>query len=337
MRALQVLHSDINFSYRYTYNGKELDKEGLGGGGATFDYGFRIYNAQIAKFLSVDPLYKSYPWNSTYAYAENDVMSSIDLDGLEKLKVTLTSFAPFDYFGGGFVGNGDDATFKSKTTKYKLRASTILDVSKNTVSNTNAGKVPTVWGPDIKNNPYKAVSDTKVETVSTNSKGQFVLEASAGNDAAMCPVLFLGLFVRPIVAAAATPLLRDIDISGVVNMNVDLGTKISYSIQNKILKVSGNIYGDKFPAGQATLEDETGNSIFLQVSPIDMKEAQNKEVAPWIMLYGKGDKNMGTFDLTIKLGDKNEFLSITDNKTGITYNSVEEYNKQFEKTEPVKN
>ena len=27
---------------------------------------------------------KSYPWNSTYAYAENDVLPNVDLDGEEK-------------------------------------------------------------------------------------------------------------------------------------------------------------------------------------------------------------------------------------------------------------
>ncbi len=37
----------------------------MGGGGSTYDYGFRIYNPNIAKFLSVDPLTKDYPWNSS--------------------------------------------------------------------------------------------------------------------------------------------------------------------------------------------------------------------------------------------------------------------------------
>jgi hypothetical protein len=45
----------------------------------------RIYNPQIAKFLSVDPLYKDFPWNSSYAFAENDVIRNIDLDGMERL------------------------------------------------------------------------------------------------------------------------------------------------------------------------------------------------------------------------------------------------------------
>lgn len=45
----------------------------------------RIYDPRIGKFLSVDPLAKEYPWNSPYAFAENDVMRNIDLDGAEKL------------------------------------------------------------------------------------------------------------------------------------------------------------------------------------------------------------------------------------------------------------
>ncbi len=68
--------------YRYGFNGKELDKETSST--TTYDYGFRIYNPALGKFLSVDPLTSSYPWNSTYAFAENDVIRCIDLDGLEK-------------------------------------------------------------------------------------------------------------------------------------------------------------------------------------------------------------------------------------------------------------
>ena len=56
----------------------------MGGGGSTYDYGFRIYNPQIGKFLSVDPLSRNFPWNSPYSYAENDVIRCIDMDGLEK-------------------------------------------------------------------------------------------------------------------------------------------------------------------------------------------------------------------------------------------------------------
>lgn len=38
---------------------------------------------KLSRFLSVDPLAKDYPWNSTYAFAENRVIDGIDLEGAE--------------------------------------------------------------------------------------------------------------------------------------------------------------------------------------------------------------------------------------------------------------
>ncbi len=67
--------------YRYGFNGKERDTNL--GGGTHYDYGFRIYNPRIAKFLSVDPLTKSYPFYSPYHFAGNSPIRFIDLDGLE--------------------------------------------------------------------------------------------------------------------------------------------------------------------------------------------------------------------------------------------------------------
>ncbi|WP_375577566.1 RHS repeat-associated core domain-containing protein [Marivirga tractuosa] len=71
-------------AYRYGFNGKEKDVEGMGGGGSTYDYGFRIYNPRIAKFLSVDPLTAEYPWYTPYQFAGNKPIRFIDLDGLEE-------------------------------------------------------------------------------------------------------------------------------------------------------------------------------------------------------------------------------------------------------------
>ena len=75
-----------NSDYRFGFNGKELDKgdEGMGGGGSTYDYGFRIYNAQLGRFLSVDPLSRSYPWYTPYQFAGNTPINAIDLDVLEE-------------------------------------------------------------------------------------------------------------------------------------------------------------------------------------------------------------------------------------------------------------
>ena len=75
-------YSVANTNYRYGFNGKEMDRETTGT--TTYDYGFRIYSPGLGKFLSVDPLTEEYPWNSTYAFAENDVIRAIDIEGAEK-------------------------------------------------------------------------------------------------------------------------------------------------------------------------------------------------------------------------------------------------------------
>jgi RHS repeat-associated protein len=73
--------------YRFAFNGKESDPEWKGTTGAVYDYGFRIYDSRVAKFLSVDPLTKDYPWYTPYQFAGNTPIQAIDLDGLEEMKV----------------------------------------------------------------------------------------------------------------------------------------------------------------------------------------------------------------------------------------------------------
>lgn len=69
-------------NYRYAFNGKEKDDE-IQGNGNTYDYGERIYNPRLGRFLSIDPLTKEYPELTTYQFASNDPIRNIDIDGLE--------------------------------------------------------------------------------------------------------------------------------------------------------------------------------------------------------------------------------------------------------------
>ena len=64
--------------------GWQKDGEGEWGNSAHYDYGFRIYDPSIARFLSVDPLTASYPWYTPYQFAGNKPIVAIDLDGLEE-------------------------------------------------------------------------------------------------------------------------------------------------------------------------------------------------------------------------------------------------------------
>jgi RHS repeat-associated protein len=74
--------------YRYGFNGKENDNE-VAGDGNQYDYGFRIYNPRIGKFLSVDPLTNKYPELTPYQFASNMPIIAVDLDGEEAKIVTI--------------------------------------------------------------------------------------------------------------------------------------------------------------------------------------------------------------------------------------------------------
>ncbi len=68
--------------YRYGFNGKENDND-VKGAGNQQDYGMRVYDPRLGKFLSEDPLTQKYPELTPYQFASNNPIKMIDLDGLE--------------------------------------------------------------------------------------------------------------------------------------------------------------------------------------------------------------------------------------------------------------
>jgi RHS repeat-associated protein len=74
-------------NYRYGFNGKENDND-VKGAGDQLDYGSRIYDPRVGKFLSVDPKTRNFAFYSPYHFSGNNPIRNIDLDGGE----------PKDYF-----------------------------------------------------------------------------------------------------------------------------------------------------------------------------------------------------------------------------------------------
>ncbi len=98
------------YNYRYTFNGKETDNET-----GTQDYGMRIYNPALAKFLSLDPLSKKFPFYSPYSFAGNKPIIAIDLDGLEEKIVINNSYS--------LIYKGVDGKFHNrKLTEAEVKA-----------------------------------------------------------------------------------------------------------------------------------------------------------------------------------------------------------------------
>jgi RHS repeat-associated protein len=112
-----------NTGYRYGFQGQEKDDEWKGSGNHV-NFKFRGYDSRLGRFWSVDPLFRSYPWNSTYAFAENDVIRSIDLEGAEKLIMTqylyLTS-GKLVKLSEGIVKNDGDWNGDIHRTSYFFR------------------------------------------------------------------------------------------------------------------------------------------------------------------------------------------------------------------------
>ncbi len=81
-------YSSSSSSYRYGFNGKEKDSETK-----TQDYGMRIYNPSLGRFLSVDPIAKIYPELTPYQFASNRPIDGIDLDGLEWALTTSSTYS----------------------------------------------------------------------------------------------------------------------------------------------------------------------------------------------------------------------------------------------------
>lgn len=69
-------------AYRFSFNGKENDNE-VKGDGSQQDYGMRIYDPRLGRFLSVDPITAKYPELSPYQFSTNNPIQNIDVDGLE--------------------------------------------------------------------------------------------------------------------------------------------------------------------------------------------------------------------------------------------------------------
>jgi RHS repeat-associated protein len=69
-------------TYRYGFNGKEEDDD-VKGDGNQQDYGMRIYDTRLGRFLSADPITAQYPELTPYQFASNSPIAGIDRDGLE--------------------------------------------------------------------------------------------------------------------------------------------------------------------------------------------------------------------------------------------------------------
>ncbi len=108
-------------AYRFGFQGQEKDNEVYGSEGTSYALDYRMHDARVGRFLSIDPLAFLFPWNSPYAFSENRVLDTVELEGSEAVPTPDKAEDPKwglpdggeGWTEGGSYDDGNGFSFKS--------------------------------------------------------------------------------------------------------------------------------------------------------------------------------------------------------------------------------
>jgi RHS repeat-associated protein len=247
--------------YKYGFNGKEKDDE-VKGNSAQYDYGFRIYNPRLGRFLSVDPLFESYPWLSTYQFAQNDPIRNIDIDGLEGGSAIEYVFT--------IVGRDVEAWWNS----WSLSSLPSLAPNKSAPPINNNSRQPVLKKPDaatIANQVQRSSNTAFKKDINLSESVPFVSQQNFPNPSEACCI-------------ASQKILRDFGIKSA-------GAKSNRIIIGKNSADNSNIEATKDArAGVDYINEqlEFGNPIMVGVNHNLNKGQKDKEAADhFVVIVGR--------------------------------------------------
>ena len=99
--------------YRFSFNGMEKDDE-VKGVGNSLDFGARIYDSRLGRWLSIDPLAKKYTSLSPYNFVANNPLNNVDLDGRDIKPLTSTDVNTLTNVFNSFKGLFNATSYNSK-------------------------------------------------------------------------------------------------------------------------------------------------------------------------------------------------------------------------------
>jgi len=179
-------------SYKYAFNGQEKDDE-IKGAGDSYDFNFRIYDPRLGRFLSTDPLSKSYPYYTPYQFAGNNPIKYIDLEGLEQGEWDMTNnnkplIVPVTYKNVEFLvvfkfdenGQTNSVTIKALQEKKNRRGDVVsskqfsatVQISDKEIFESNSLKISGAVSD--------AVGDFKIKVMQPNQNPEEILKDDTG-------------------------------------------------------------------------------------------------------------------------------------------------------------
>jgi RHS repeat-associated protein len=279
-------------TYRYGFNGQEKD-DGVKGVGNSYEFKYRVHDSRLGKFLSVDPLSKDYPWNSPYAFAENDLIRAIDLEGLEKYIVTARTFIPMEKlpnptyspnFTSSSFGGDNRYYYTINDASYRTEQKVVADFDANLLyftNNTASGSI----GYDKNGNVVEISAPTTAGTIRTTPNTEMTTSTT----------IYLTVNASNLLVAGAPAI------------NYDLAVTITPSSDGKTFdyQIKGKTNG--FPAYELWITDQTNNNSYLlfNQSPTLLNEGAGSLFPPMEHEYNlKGNSSTvnpsttNTFDMT---------------------------------------
>ncbi len=112
----------VSGGYRYGYQGSEKDNETKGNGNS-YTTEFRQLDPRLGRWLSIDPLFAKFPWQSPYIQANNNPIIYSDNKGLEAEDWIKIREKRGDKFKNKVVYDSNITTDESAKEKYGQNAS----------------------------------------------------------------------------------------------------------------------------------------------------------------------------------------------------------------------
>ncbi len=274
----------------FGFNGKLKDDEIHNATGTSYDFGARLYDPRVGRWLSLDPKAADLASWSAYHYGLDNPVLFIDPDGQFPYTFHVRAFAPPNAFkGSGF--HDDKRGFSTSTSETsRIKQSFTVDPTARTSSGGTPTSDPTYWNGLNTGTATNRGGVSKAE-FGTNSVGSAMASVSAAFDGS-----------NPAFKGAAP----DISVSTAIS--------ITENLQTGQVFVSLDLSSKQFPATESFVQDAAGNAVFLAGAAAFGTAGD---------LVGSDQAKVASVDLVIGINDKGIFQNVT--MSGKTY-SIEQFN-----------